>query len=1701
MYILDASRRLVPVGVVGELYIGGSGVARGYLNQPELTAERFVSDPFVSEAGARMYRTGDLGRWLGDGTIEFLGRNDDQVKIRGFRIELGEVEARLSEQPGVRSAVVVAREEADGDKRLVAYVVGEEGETGERIAAPTLRAALLGVLPDYMVPAAFVTLETLPLTPNGKIDRRGLPAPEEGDYAASVYEAPQGAAEEALAEIWCELLRVERVGRHDHFFALGGHSLLAVRVVTAVRERLGVELAVGDVFTQPVLKDLAGLAAGAEASQGAAIAPADRGGVLPLSFAQQRLWFLAQMEGVSEVYHIPFAVELDGALDVRALERALDAVVTRHEVLRTTFAVEEGRPVQRIAVVGRFALRMEDVRERADPTGEVARHAGLAAAAPFDLEQGPLIRGLLVRRGEAAYTLLVTMHHIVSDGWSMGILLGELGALYRAELEGVPAALPTLPVQYADYAAWQRSEAYGEGLAAQSAYWRQRLEGAPLLLELPLDHPRPTRQDHGGGFVPLRLEASLSERLRQLGRRHDATLFMTLLAAWAAVLSRLSRQEEVVIGTPVANRGQSGIEGLIGFFVNTLALRVEVDGALTLAELVARVKVLALEAQQHQEMPFEQVVELVNPPRSLSHSPLFQAMFAWQNNSRGALDLPGLEVRPAAALAHNVAKFDLTLSLQEQGAVIVGGLEYATALFEESTVQRFAGYLHTMLEAMAEDAQQRLDEIDLVGEEERHRLLELGQQGLPPCPPVTMAEILEGQAGLAPDAVALVHEGGSLSYGQLDRLANRVAHALAANGVGVEDIVAIALPRGVEQIAAIFGVLKSGAAYLPVDVAYPAERISFMFNDARPSCVLTNAALAERLPPMTTHFVEKILGTLPTWPDRRLAQAGCGKPVGPSQSAYVIYTSGSTGQPKGVILSHRGIAALAQSQIERFALGPRARVLQLASASFDAMVMELLMAFASGGCLILPRPGALVGEELAEIIRDHGVTHALIPPPVLATMPPLPQGVLESLVVGGDACSQEMVDRWAAGRRMVNAYGPTEATACATMSEPMQVSERPTIGRPIANTRVYILDASRRLVPVGVVGELYIGGSGVARGYLNQPELTAERFVSDPFVSEAGARMYRTGDLGRWLGDGTIEFLGRNDDQVKIRGFRIELGEVEARLSEQPGVRSAVVVAREEADGDKRLVAYVVGEEGETGERIAAPTLRAALLGVLPDYMVPAAFVTLETLPLTPNGKIDRRGLPAPEEGDYAASVYEAPQGAAEEALAEIWCELLRVERVGRHDHFFALGGHSLLAVRVVTAVRERLGVELAVGDVFTQPVLKDLAASLTQGPSVAKASQCLCLEQEILLDSSIRPIAAPESRMADPSEILLTGATGFLGVFLLLSLLERTSARIHCLVRCADEASGRDRLRKSLASLGLSSDRIDARVAIVPGDLAAPRLGQTPAQFQQLAATIDTIYHNAAWVHSLHNYHALKPTNVDATRWMLQLASTDRPKHLHFISSLNALPLVDPDSLANLPLDERLRREWDSLPHGYAQTKWVSERLLSQAAVRGIGCSIYRPTFISGCSITGASNDVDLLSLFMDACFELRCVPDIHTPINMMPVDHVAARIVEISQQTEATGGAHNVVSEKTTDLNELAKSVYRLDPEAFPLIDAAEWARRCLANPVTATTGSALFKAAPQAQKQSSMPVSPSGFTESRALLAKYVGWRYKRYMDRPL
>jgi amino acid adenylation domain-containing protein len=1316
-YLLDAGGEPVPVGVSGELYIGGGQVARGYLDRPGLTAERFVPDPFAREPGARLYRTGDLVRWRADGSIEFLGRTDFQVKIRGFRIELGEIEARLSEYPAVRDAVVLAREDVPGDRQLVAYCVGDEG-----LDVEALRAHLAGRLPSYMVPAAFVRLDAFPVTAGGKVDRRALPSPKGDALAMRGYEAPAGETEQAVADIWAEVLKVERVGRRDSFFDLGGHSLLAVQVISRVRQRLAVEVALRDLFARSVLADFARGLETASRAELPPIEPVERGGDFPLSFAQQRLWFVERLAGAGTAFHIPVGQRLCGELDRGALRRALDRIVARHEALRTVFAEVDGAPVQRIAPAEEnpFHLAEHDLRGHADGPAELRRLAAEEARAPFDLERGPLIRGRLVQIGDDDHVLFVTMHHIVSDGWSMGVFTRELGALYGAFRAGRPDPLPPLAVQYADYAAWQRRWVEGDVLREQAEYWKTTLSGAPELLELPADHPRPARQDFIGATVPLVLDEALSAALRELSRRHRTTLFMTLLAGWAAVLARLSGQDDVVVGTPTANRGREEIEGLIGFFVNMLPVRVELSDAPTVAALLARVKERALGAQHHQDIPFEQVVDLVHPARSMAYAPLFQAIFAWQNAPAGAggAGLPGLSPAPAgpagppdrpgagppapAQLPQATAQVDLTLMLWEHGGRIAGNVTYATALFERETVERYVGTLGRVLEGMVAEEHRPVDRLPLLPEAERRLVVEewnaTGRAY--PTGGVRVHDLFRAQAARTPHAAALSWRGERLTYAELERRANRIANVLRRRGVGPEVRVGICLPRTPDLVAAMLGVLGAGGAYVPLDPAYPRERLGYMAEDAAITLVITDSALADR-------FADGAATLLLDRDRDAIAAESADAPesgVLPENLSHVIFTSGSTGRPKGVMIRHSSVVVLLHWLRENVTDEERSSVLFSTSINFDVSVAEVFGTLAWGGKLVLVENAlelATVGEDVvhvsmvpsaaAELLRSGGIPSSV-----------------KTLNLGGEALPNALAQGLyglETVAKVGNLYGPTEDTTYSTYYVVPRGAEQVLVGTPVANTRAYVLDAHLQPVPVGAVGELYLAGDGLSRGYANRPAMTAERFVPCPF-GPPGARMYRVMDRVRRRADGEIEYLGRLDFQVKVRGYRIELGEIEARLAEHAGVRAPVVLVREDAPGDRRLVAYYRADEP-----VAVDALKAHLSDRLPEYMVPAAYVRMEALPLTPNGKVDRKALPAPEGDAYGAHAYAAPVGETEAALAGIWAEVLGVERVGRHDNFFELGGHSLLAVQVISRMRQVLGVEAPLAHLFSHPTVESLSA------------------------------------------------------------------------------------------------------------------------------------------------------------------------------------------------------------------------------------------------------------------------------------------------------------------------------------------------------------------------------------------------------
>ncbi|PQQ33035.1 non-ribosomal peptide synthetase [Photorhabdus luminescens] len=1312
IYLLDTYGQPVPLGAVGELYVGGAGVARGYLNRPELTAERFLADPFSEMPNARMYRTGDLARYLPDGNLEFLGRNDQQVKIRGFRIEPGEIEARLMEYPTVQEAVVLALGD-EQDKRLVAYVVAEEDEE----LVNRLHTHLSAILPDYMVPVAFVRLNAFPLTPNGKLDRRALPIPREEAFARQIYAEPLGEMESTLAVIWRELLGVERISRYDNFFALGGHSLLAVRMMNRIAA-LGIELPLSTLFKFPTLADFAeamNTRFDEQNSKLPAIIPLSREGKLPLSFAQQRLWFLAQFEGVSETYHIPVALGLRGRLDIVAWQQALNTLFARHEALRSIFVAVDGQPqVELLLAESGLLMKKYDLRDIPDRDAQLAFLSTQEAEAPFDLACGPLIRASLVQLADDDYVFLLTLHHIVFDGWSVSVLMRELSTLYTAFLAGQSDPLPPLAIQYPDYAAWQHQWLSAERIQTQSDYWRTRLADAPVLLDLPTDRPRPPQQSFAGALLPVSLDTELTQSLKHLSEQQGVTLFMTLLAAWGTVLSRLSGQEDLVIGTPSAGRNRQEVESLIGFFVNTLALRMDLSGAPNVMELLARVRQTALAAQEHQDLPFEQVVEVVQPPRQLAHTPLFQVMFAWQSNENKGWMLPGLDVSPVEQTFDGV-KFDLELSLSEVDGRIVGYLNYATALFDQATIERHMQYLHNVLREMVANPQQLVGKINILTEAERKLLLETWNATQVPYPDqLCIHRLFEQQVEKTPDAVALVYEEQILSYVELNARANWLARQLIEQGIRSDDRVAVLLERSIELVVAQLAILKAGAVYVPIDPRIPDERKNWLINDCSARLLLTDIPVDLTIP---QYCLADEMGII-----RAEDYHNPDLPRSSTKLAYIMYTSGSTGTPKGVMVPHRAVVRLVINN-GYAEIGPDDRVAFESNPVFDASTFEVWAPLLNGGSLVvIDHATLLTPKEFVQTLQNYRITVlwlsvGLFNRLVTALSPVLPQ--IKILIVGGDVLDPHVmaqVLRDSPPQQLLNGYGPSEGTTFTTTYRittlPSGMTRIP-IGRPIANTRVYLLDVYGQPVPQGVTGEIYIGGDGVACGYLNRPELTAERFLPDPFSGELDARMYRTGDLARYLPDGNLEFLGRNDQQVKIRGFRIEPGEIEARLMEHPAVSEAVILVLGD-DQDKRLVAYV---EAEADEELVNH-LRTHLSAILPDYMVPAAFVRLDSFPLTPNGKLDRRALPAPEEEAFARQVYEAPQGVTETTLAAIWSELLGVEQVSRHDSFFALGGHSLLAIQMIERLRSA-GLTLAVRDLFQSPVLSTFAQTVGQSRAV----------------------------------------------------------------------------------------------------------------------------------------------------------------------------------------------------------------------------------------------------------------------------------------------------------------------------------------------------------------------------------------------
>ncbi|HEU4326674.1 MAG TPA: amino acid adenylation domain-containing protein [Roseiflexaceae bacterium] len=1414
IYILTPQLRPAPIGVPGELYIGGLGLAQGYHGRPDLTAERFVPNPFgvggapswglgageenqaprtknqqpdgtsnskLKTQNSKLYKTGDRARWRADGTVEFLGRVDQQLKVRGYRIEPGEVEAVLRQYPGVREAVVAQDGSAD-EARLVAYITSIQTTPP---SAEQLRAFAQTHLPDYMVPSLYVVLEAMPLNSSGKINRRALPAPASARADASAYTAPRSSTEELLADIWARVLGQERVDVHASFFTLGGHSLLATQVMARVGSVFGVDLPLRSLFDHPTVGQLATLIdqtrveAGGQPTPPIVAVPRDQ--PLPLSFPQEQLWTIDQISTGNVAYLIPAMVRIKGPLRLDVFQRCFDTALARHEIFRSTYHLHNGHPVQVVQPPGPAPVTLIDLRAHPDPEQEVLRLAGELSMQPIDLAAGPMASCTLFRLGADEHALLFLMHHIVIDEWSSDLLLQELQELYLAYSHRRAPVLPDMPVQYADFAAWQRAWFQGDVLERQLDYWRRKLDGAPSMVNLPTDRPRPPEPTFRGRYQLVPLPPRLAADLRRLSSDTGTTIFMLLMAAFHLLLARSSAQNDIVVGTPIANRTRLEVERVIGYFLNTLLIRSDTSGNPTFLQFLEQIRTACLEAYAHQDLHFEQLVRELRPRRQQSYNPLFNVMFVFNPNYPMAdVEADGLTVS-YMYLPREVARFDMILYYFESAHGNALQLNYNTDLFDQTTMERFLERYLALLAEVVRDPHQPIAALDLLTPAERRTIERWGQGPRTSAPAASVVELFAAQVARAPQAPALWADGRQISYAELDRCANRLAHLLRARGAGTEQVLAVYLERSPELVVTLLATLKAGAAYLPLDTAAPVARLADTLASAGARLLITSSSLRELLPAERppTLCLDAIEAELAAQPDHAPAVR-----LHPEQLAYVMYTSGSTGTPKGIAIPQRAIVRLVQ-QPEYIRLDSQETLLMFAPASFDASTLEIWGALANGARLVICPPELPTLDDLGDLIRRERVTTLWLTAglfhQMVDTQGPALRGVRQ-LLAGGDVLSPDHVRRASAlldNGRLINGYGPTENTTftCCFPVPRDDASSSIPIGRPINDTQVYILDKQLRPVPIGIVGELYTAGDGLARGYAGRPDLTAERFLPNPFGFEGArdwglgtgepnqepgsttvdtsklktqnSKLYKTGDLARWRADGAVEFLGRSDGQIKLRGFRIELGEIETLLRGHPDVREAAVLAREDG-GDKRLVAYVVlAQESETEStkdtkdtnesghedaklKTQHSTLKTYLSGRLPDYMVPTAFVTLERLPLTPNGKLDRRALPAPDASATASSApFVAPRTPEEIALAELVGQVLGRTPIGIHDNFFELGGHSLLAVQAIARIRTEFGLDLSLRDLFARPTVAELArqievlrwASQSQAAALAPAS------------------------------------------------------------------------------------------------------------------------------------------------------------------------------------------------------------------------------------------------------------------------------------------------------------------------------------------------------------------------------------------
>ncbi|WAA10277.1 non-ribosomal peptide synthetase [Fervidibacillus albus] len=1541
-YIIDQFGNLQPIGVPGELCLSGKNIARGYLGKEKLTKEKFIDHPF--EPNMKLYRTGDLAKWLPSGDLQFLGRIDQQVKIRGYRIELGEIESQLLQHEEIHDAVVVDYEDEYGLKFLVAYFVGKKG-----IEKMELKQFLASSLPEYMIPSQFIQVDTLPLTQNGKVDRKALPNPTT-ESEKIFYAPPTNATERKLAEIWKETLHLSKVGITDDFFELGGHSIKAAVVKSAIYQQFGIDLPITELFTHSTIEQLANVISSYEPSQETTrtrIPLAQRKEVYPLVPAQKRLFFLEQQNDIGISYNEPFIQLIEGQLNIEQLQNSFDQLVKRHDALRTSFVWQENEPVQ--IIHDKVDYRFEMIEKGKDSIEDVI-HSFIR---PFDLSEAPLFRVGLIHVEEEKYVFILDIHHLIVDGSSMSILTKEWSALYRGE------QLPSKRIDYRDYSEWQSQFLSSLQYRDQETFWLKKYEGELPVTNLPLDFARPSIQKHEGGRVHFTIDPLLTKELKSLARQRNSTLYMTMLAGFSILISKYTSQDDLVIGTPVTGRNHSDLDEMVGMFVNTLAIRLQPQSHKSVNRYIDEVRQEVLEAFDHQDYQFDDLVKNLGIRRDLSRNPLFDVLFVLQNTDEATFDFGPIKTTDLP-FDKGTSKFDLTIEAREKNSTIELAIEYRTSLFRNDTMVRFAQHYQNVLKEMTMKRNETIGTLAILSSEEREQIIEqfnrsyrqIDQQK-------SIIDLFEDVCETFPQKKAVIHNDSSVTYDQLNRKANQIARKLLDANLKQNAIVGVMMDRSLDYIATILGIMKAKAAFLPLDPEYPVERLKYMLEDSNTTLLLTKKTFAQKLAfKGTTLFVDDDLNLF--------SDANVKLNRSSSDLAYIIYTSGSTGRPKGVMLEHKGIVNLQPFFQEKLKVTEKDQIVQFASISFDASVWEIFMSLLNGATLHIVTKEIINDYQAFEnYLNEQNISIMTGPPAYITYLEPKRIHSLKRIVVAGSASPPELVKKWSKKVEYINAYGPTEATICATTwnsSERTPFFQSVPIGKPVYNTEIAILSKDKQLQPIGVAGELCISGIGLARGYLHREELTKEKFIPHPYKSDQ--TIYRTGDLARWLPDGNIEFLGRIDHQVKIRGFRVELGEIENELLRHPAVKESFVIDHKDRHGQSFLAAYLVMKQNiETNE------LKTHLAKQLPDYMIPSFFVYMDELPLTPNGKVDRKALPKPDIQIRERTDYTPPRNETEQMLCELWQDILSIEQVGIHDNFFELGGDSIKVAVMVSKMQHRYPV--TINQVYENQTIAELAEKLSDSKTNPLRTierlkrkltekketneQLIAIQQENYVSSIDAFEGIDLQRKNHYQHILLTGSTGYLGVHILEQLLKNDRSTIYLLIRGNTEEEARQRLRKKLIfsfETDLLSDYRN-RIVILPGDLLQPRFGLDEAIYNELSEKIEAIIHCAANVKHYGFYSDFYQSNVVATESLLQFAKLNQFKDFHHISTTSVANGVVKGK------DDLLFTEFDldigqNITNYYAKSKFEAEKLVAQARKDGLKCNIYRFGNISFHSQTG---------------------------------------------------------------------------------------------------------------------------------------------------